>query len=132
MPEDSRAAYDGKFVLLDDEADEVENILGDITTALPTDELTAARLDNIRARTALLEQKIEEQKQSIWNEWNEAVFEEFSTAFARVKNVLIGLHLDEEQIKQLNDGIDDALKSLSDKLDAMWAKFKNGEEEREQ
>ena len=92
------------------------------------DELNAARLDNLKARTALIEQKLEEQKQAIWTEWNEAVFGEFTEAFARVKNVLISLHLNEQQLSTLNEGIDDALRSLSDRLDAMWSKFKNGEE----
>lgn len=90
-------------------------------------ELKAAQLENLRARTLMIQEKLDEHKQQLWSEWNEAVFTEFSEAFAKVKNSLIALHLNEEQLDELNHGIDFALRSLSDKLDAMWSKFKNGD-----
>jgi uncharacterized protein YajQ (UPF0234 family) len=44
---------------------------------------------------------------------------------------LISLHLNELQLEELNHAIDSALKSLKDRLDFMWYKFKNGDEEDE-
>ena len=132
MPEDVRNLYVGFLVCeADDDSKQVEEILGDVTegiNALPN-ELDAARLDNLKMRTAVLGQKLDEQKQSIWYEWNQAVFEEFSEAFAKVKNDLINLHLDEKQIESLNSSIDAALKNLEDRLETLWNKFKNGEDE---
>lgn len=130
-------AYKDQLVEYDDDAKQVEEILGDVTDGievLPTTsaELNEARLNNIRARTAMLEEKLEAHKTELWAQWNEEVFEEFSEAFAKVKNTLISLHLNEEQINLLNDGINDSLKSLKDRLDSMLAKFKNSEEDDEE
>ena len=129
LPKASRDAYYEQLIEVDDEAEQVEDVLGDIsdTAGLVTDDLNAAKLDNLRMRTAVLQQKLEEQKQVIWSEWNEAVFDEFSEAFSKVKNTLISLHLSEEQLESLNEGIDSALKNLADRLDAMWSKFRNGD-----
>lgn len=115
------------------EAQEVEDVIGDVTEGIEmlpnaSSELTEAKLDNIRARTALINEKLDQHKQELWNEWNEAVFNEFSESFARVKNALIAIHLSEEQITQLNTEIDNALKNLTLRLDSMWSKFKNSEE----
>lgn len=83
-------------------------------------------------RTLTLQERLSEHKQQLWSEWNEAVYEEFSEAFAKVKNSIISLRLNEEQLEELNNGIDSALKSLKDRLDFMWFKFKNGEDKEEE
>lgn len=138
MPPDVKKAYSGMVIELDGDAEQVEDILGDITSLPPGaaqlmgDELTAARLSNLKARTALIEQKLEEQKQAIWNEWNEEFFDAFTEAFSKFKNELISLHLNEEQIATLAGKLENALKLMQDKLDAMWAKFKEGEKGQEQ
>lgn len=130
MPIESKEAYDGKFVELDQEAEEVDDVLGDIA-ATPSDELTAARLENIKARTAMLQEKLEAHKQELWSEWNAAFFECFTEAFAKFKNDLISLHLGEEQLGILTQKLESALKIMQDKLDAMWSDF-NKEQEEEQ
>ncbi len=127
-------AYKDQLVEYDADAQEVEEIIGDVNDGiemLPSTsaELNEARLNNIRARTAMLEEKLEAHKSELWEQWNEEVFEEFSEAFAKVKNTLINLHLNEEQITLLNEGIDNSLKNLKDRLDMMLSKFKNGDEE---
>ena len=137
MPPEVKKAYSGMVIELDEDAEQVEDILGDITAlqgnaALSNDELTAARLDNLKARTALIEQKLEEQKQTIWNEWNMAFFDAFAEAFSKFKNELISLHLNEGQIAALAGKLENALKLMQDKLDAMWTKFKEGEKGQEQ
>ena len=126
-------AYKDELIEYDAEAQEVENVLGDLTEGIDvfpsnSNELNEARLANIRARTAVLEEKLEQHKQELWNEWNEAVFNEFSESFARVKNALISMHLSEEQLNYLNEEISNALKNLELRLDSMWSKFKNGED----
>ena len=132
MPQTSRDSYADKFIAFDDEAQQVEEVLGDITDNPSSfDELTAARLDNLKARTSLINQKLEEQKERLWAEWNAEFFEVFTEAFAKYKNDLISLHLSEEQLNVLNEKLDGALKIMQDKLDAMWNRF-NTEETEEQ
>ena len=138
MPPEVKKAYSGMVIELDGDAEQVEDILGDITSLPPGaaqlmgDELTAARLSNLKARTALIEQKLEEQKQTIWNEWNEEFFDAFAEAFSRFKNELISLHLSEEQLAALTGKLEGALGLMKDRLDAMWTKFKEGEKGQEQ
>jgi len=128
IPKDIKSNYD--LVELDDEVQQVEEVLGDINTDISIDDdLKSARLDKLKVETALAQQKLEEQKQGIWNEWNEAFFEAFTEAFSKFKNDLISLHLGEEQLSILTDKLENALSLMQDKLDAMWNKFTNEEEE---
>ena len=132
-----KKAYSGMIIELDEDAGQVEDILGDITSLPPGaaqlmgDELTAARLSNLKARTALIEQKLEEQKQTIWNEWNEEFFDAFAEAFSRFKNELISLHLNEEQLATLTAKLEGALELMKDRLDAMWSRFRETEKEQQ-
>ena len=130
IPEDVRVGYEDALKEYDDDSLQVESIIGDVS-ADSMDELTAARLDNIKARTSLINQKLEEQKERLWTEWNEEFFEVFVEAFAKFKNDLISLHLGEEQLNILNDKLELALKSMKDKLDGMWMRFKNQSDETE-
>lgn len=134
MPQPSRDSYADKFIAFDDEAQQVEEVLGDITniSGMTSDELNAARLDNLKARTKLIEEKLENRKQELWAEWNEAFFEAFTEAFSKFKNDLISLHLGEEQLSILTEKLENALSLMQDKLDAMWNKFSNDEENEEQ
>lgn len=113
LPDATKALFKNKFVEFDQEAEEVEDVLGDITALQPMDsanaDLNAARLDNLKVRTEVLKQKLSEQKQAMWSEWNEAFFTVFSEAFAKFKNELISLHLNEEQLATLNEKLDNAL-----------------------
>jgi len=129
IPKDLKSNYD--LVEFDDEAQQVEEVLGDITniSGMTSDELNAARLDNLKARTKLIEEKLENRKQELWAEWNEAFFEAFTEAFSKFKNDLISLHLGEEQLSILTEKLENALSLMQDKLDAMWNKFTNEEEE---
>lgn len=114
----------------DDVADIVEGILGDISQGslegargIPLDldsQLQAAQLEKIKVQTKALGEKLTRQRQEIWNSWNEEFFPCFAEAFAKVKNRLIELHLDEEQLKILKDSIDLALGSMKTKLDFMY------------
>ena len=121
---------------LDDFSKEVEDIIGDVSGAefavTLDDRLREAQLSNLTARTKALGEKMERNRQQIWNSWNEQFFECFTVAFARFKNTLVGLQLSEEQLKSLNEGLDIALASMKDKLDFMYNDFiENGMEDKE-
>lgn len=117
----------------DDVADIVEGILGDIShgslegaKGIPLDldsQLQAAQLDNIKARTKALGEKLQRNRQELWNGWSEEFFECFSQSFAKLKNTLVSLQLDEEQLQTLNEALDSALSSMKDKLDFMYNDF---------
>lgn len=117
----------------DDAADIVEGILGDIShgslegaRGIPLDldsQLQAAQLDNIKARTKALGEKLQRNRQELWNGWSQEFFECFSQSFAKLKNTLVSLQLDEEQLQTLNEALDSALSSMKDKLDFMFIDF---------
>ncbi len=116
-----------------DAADIVEDILGDISAGslegargIPLDldsQIQAANLEKTKVQTKALREKLERQRQEIWNGWSEEFFQCFTEAFAKVKNRLIELHLSEEQLKTLTDSIDLALESMQTKLDFMYNDF---------
>ena len=104
----------------DDVADIVEGILGDVTgqtfAATVEDQLQEARLANVKARTAMLGEKLERRKTELFSEWSQAFFEAFTEAFTKFKNELIALQLTEEQLSTLQEKLSLALQSLKDKL----------------
>lgn len=129
MTKKAKEQYKEHLISYDEDAMNVESVLGDISdTGMLSDDWKAARLDNIKARTKLIEEKLENRKKELWQEWNEAFFETFAEAFAKYKNDLISLHLSEEQLKTLAEKLENALALMHDKLEAMWNKFSNEED----
>lgn len=128
--------YYDEMIEYDDEAQEVENVLGDVTEgieALPSnsEELNAARLENLKARTAFINEKLDARKTELFSEWSEKFFDIFSNAFAKFKNDLISLHLTEEQLDTLTEKLELALKSMNDgitQINADWMKEEEKEE----
>ena len=119
----------------DDVADIVDNILGDVTgnvfAATVEDQLQEARLANVKARTAMLGEKLERRKTELFSEWSAAFFGAFSEAFSKFKNELIALQLTEEQLATLQDKLNFALESLSDKLAFLEADYADDKDEDE-
>lgn len=116
LTEMARKNYGSQLCMLDDEAEQVEDVLGDVTYTDQGSELTAARLDNLKARTALINEKLAQRKEQLFSEWSERFFLIFSDSFAKFKNSLIDIHLDETQLAVLNEKLETALKSMEDKL----------------
>ena len=116
MTDIAKKSYEKQMCMLDDEADQVEEMLGDITYTDQGSELVAARLDNLKARTALINEKLTQRKTELFSEWSERFFSIFSDSFAKFKNTWIDLHLTEEQLSLLNERLEIALKSMEDKL----------------
>lgn len=114
---------------------QVEDVLGDVTDlgevnyTDPTSELQAARLENLKARTSLINEKLESRKSELFTEWTEKFFSIFSTSFGKFKNDLVSLHLSEEQLDTLAEKLDYALKTMKDGLDAINAEWMDEEEE---
>ncbi len=121
----------------DDEAQAVEDVLGDISSSpdaslgglesLP-EQLVAARLENITARTKYINERLEQKKHEMFIEWTEKIYEAFTGAFGKFKNALVELHLDEEKTEHLESLLGASIDALKDAFE----KVKNGIEDDEE
>ena len=101
----------------------INDILGDIAGSdnnVQIDpenvDLNEARRQEILMRTKYLSQKIEKKRLELFEEWSERFFQIFSKNFGKFKNTLIDLHLDEKQLKKLNENLDFALENMEEGL----------------
>ena len=114
----------------------INDILGDIAGSAnnvqidPENvDLNEARRKEIIVRTKYLEQKIEKKKNELFEEWSERFFQIFSKNFAKFKNTLIDLHLEEKQLKKLNENLEFALTNLEEGLNEILNEYMNEEED---
>ena len=115
----------------------INDILGDITGSAnnisnenPENvDLNEARRKEIIVRTKYLEQKIEKKKNELFEEWSERFFQIFSKNFGKFKNTLIDLHLEEKQLKKLNENLDLALENMEIGLTEILNEYMNDEED---
>ena len=122
------------LIELDDEDINDENmindILGDITGSTNIQngdmlDLNEARRQEILVRTKYLEQKIDKKKNELFSEWSERFFMIFSKNFAKFKNTLIDLHLEEKQLNKLNENLDLALENMEIGLTEILQEYMN-------
>ena len=113
----------------------INDILGDIAGSAnnvqidPENvDLNEARRKEIIVRTKYLEQKIEKKKNELFEEWSERFFQIFSKNFAKFKNTLIDLHLEEKQLKKLNENLEFALTNLEEGLNEILNDYVNEED----
>ena len=121
---------------LENESDDiVNNILEDISVNNISNEnpenvdLNEARRQEILVRTKYLEQKIDKKKNELFEEWSERFFQIFSKNFAKFKNSLIELRLEEKQLKKLNENLDFALENMEEGLNEILNEYVNDEED---
>lgn len=121
---------------LENESDNIVNdILGDIASNNISNEnpdnidLNEARRQEILVRTKYLEQKIDKKKNELFEEWSERFFQIFSKNFAKFKNSLIELRLEEKQLKKLNENLDLALENMEEGLNEILNEYVNDEED---
>lgn len=124
LSSDYKKNHKDELIELDDEDnyesdDIVNDILDDISVNNNTSEnvdLNEARRQEIIMRTKYLSQKIEKRKLELFEEWSEKFYMIFSKNFAKFKNTLIDLHLEEKQLKKLNENLDFALENMEEGL----------------
>ena len=120
-----------------DDENMINNILGDIagsanniTNENPENvDLNEARRQEVIMRTKYLSQKIEKKKLELFEEWSERFFQIFSKNFGKFKNTLIDLHLEEKQLKKLNENLDLALENMEEGLNEILNEYINDEED---
>lgn len=130
-----KKSHKDELIELDDENesdDIVNNILGDIAgnnSVAQMDpenaDLNEARRQEIIMRTKYLSQKIEKKKLELWQEWSERFYMIFSKNFAKFKNTLIDLHLEEKQLNKLNENLNFALSNLEEGLNEILTDYIN-------
>ena len=101
----------------------INDILGDIAGSAnnvqidPENvDLNEARRQEILMRTKFISQKIEKQRLELFEEWSQRFFLIFSKNFAKFKNSLIELRLEEKQLKKLNENLEFALENMEEGL----------------
>ena len=114
----------------------INDILGDITGSAnnvqidPENvDLNEARRQEILVRTKYLEQKIDKKKNELFSEWSERFFMIFSKNFAKFKNTLIDLHLEENKLNKLTENLNFALENMKDGLNEILNEYVNNDEE---
>lgn len=134
--EDLALPYPDRPIRSEEDDQIVEEILGDVSNGPITEEvgdpsvdIVEARRKEILTRTKYLEQKIIDKKHQLFAEWSERFFDVFQRSFSKFKNSLIELHLNEEQIKKLNENLDLALQNLENTLAEINDEYINSEEE---
>jgi len=134
MDEQHKDFYNDRLIEEPDaESLEIEDILGDISSSQgnTAEAYKEAQIELTKVKIKALTEKLQARKEELWSEWNEAFFDEFSEAFAKFKNGLIELHLNDAQLKTLEEKLDAAVNSMQDRLDSMLNDFMNAEEEAE-
>lgn len=133
-----KKSHKDELIELDDENesdDIVNDILGDTTginSVVQMDpenaDLNEARRQEIIMRTKYLSQKIEKKKLELFEEWSERFFFIFSKNFAKFKNSLIELHLEENKLKTLNENLNFALENMETSLSEILNEYMNDDE----
>lgn len=104
-----------KFNVIDENTDpNIDQLVAsvDFTGEREQLDIQEVRKRKIIAETEFLSQKITAKKEQLFAEWSERFFIVFQKSFAKFKNSLIDLHLDDVQVKKLNQNLDYALQNM--------------------
>lgn len=129
MTSTAREFYQSQVEEIEDPEEQLEDILGNINfETMPgvdgeLTELQAAKLEEIKARTQWLYQKLEKKKQELYSEWCERFFIVFSREFSKFKNSLIDLRLDETRLNKLKENLEFAISNMEDSLTEIFNEY---------
>lgn len=90
-----------------------------------------ARLQKTKTETKLTNQKLQQRKKLLFEQWSMKFFEVFSDHFGKLRNCIVGLHLNEQQVQILNQTLQNCLNNLQLNLDQIWNDFNKESEEEE-
>lgn len=86
-------------------------------------ELKKAKKEQILTQTKVLQQKLEQRKRALFKQWSQNFFQCFSNHFGKLKNIIVELHLNEEQVTKFNQMLDSCLNNMQLNLDSIWNEF---------
>ena len=90
-------------------------------------QLKQARLEKIKTDTKLINQKLDQRKKLLFAEWSQKFYDQFSNHFGKLRNVLVDMHLNEQQVAKFNQTLDNCLNNLQLSLDTIWNDFTSQE-----
>ena len=96
-----------------------------------TKQLKQARLEKLKTDTKLINQKLDQRKKLLFAEWSQKFFNQFSNHFGKLRNVIVQMHLNQQQVSKFNQTLDSCLNNLQLNLDAIWTDFNNQEKKDE-
>ena len=86
-------------------------------------QLKQARLQKIKTDTKLQSQKLDQRKKLLFAQWSQKFFEAFSNHFGKLRNVLVDMHLSQQQANRFNQCLDNCMNNLQVNLDEIWTQF---------
>lgn len=115
------------------EAKSVENVLGDVSGTsqnyLLKEQLLELKCKHLDASTKRILESLKDDKKNKFNEWTNYIIEGFTSAFAKFKNDLINLKLNEEQVTLLRSSLEFAIQNLNDNFELIKKREFNPVEE---
>lgn len=86
-------------------------------------QLKQARKAKILQQTKLISQKLEQRKKLLFAQWSERFFNQFSDHFGKLRNCLVNMRLNEDQVKIFNQTLQSCVNNLQLSLDNIWQDF---------
>lgn len=106
-------------VVYDDEVDDVLAQLAesvDFTGQKQAVDLAQARRRKIIKETEYIDQKLQRKREQLFDDWSERFFVMFEKTFQKFKTKLINLHLNTNQVQELNQILEISIKELQSQL----------------
>ncbi len=90
-----------------------------------------ARIDQVQTSTKLQQEKLEQRKRELFYQWSERFFDSFANHFGKLKNTIVQMHLNEQQVNKFNQILDSCLNNLKLNLDETYTQFMEQKDEQE-
>ena len=94
-------------------------------------DLKRARKQKILKETKLIEERLFQRKRQLFYNWSQRFFQCFSDHFGKLKNNIVELHLNEQQVTKFNQILDKCLDNMKINLDEIWNEFNQQKQENE-
>lgn len=139
--DDLKEDYKQNCILVDeDDEEQPDQILTDLSQNVDFNasdiqmqsinlDLKRARKQKILRETKLIQQRLGQRKRQLFYSWSQRFFECFSNHFGRLKNNIVELHLNEEQVNKFNTILDTCLKNMELNLNQIWDQFQHQKQE---
>ena len=97
-----------------------------------TKQLKKARLGKVLADTKLIGEKLNQRKRQLYYDWSQKFFNCFAEHFGKLKNCIVQMHLNEEQVNKFNQTLDSCLNNMQLSLDNIWNDFQKEEKDEQE
>ena len=88
-----------------------------------------AKIAKTKKDTEVQEERLERRKLELYNQWSERFYQVFADSFGRMKNCLVAMHLNQEQIAVFNQTLQNCLNNMQLNLTDIWNQFTHKEGE---